>query len=79
MSLTNAARRLYVGDGSVILTIEDLIQWTTEFYRKRFEGLSKANQRSFCSLIGKELLRLSLETALLDRVELNTPVPRKSK
>lgn len=47
LSLTNAARRLYVVDGTVILTIEDLIQWTTEFYRKRFEALSKANQRSF--------------------------------
>lgn len=29
--------------------------------------------------IEKKIICLSLETALLDRVELNTPVPRKSK
>lgn len=44
LSLTNAARRLYVVDGTVILTIEDLIQWATDFYKKRFDGLSKTNQ-----------------------------------
>lgn len=62
LNLTNAARRLYVNDGTVILTIEDLIQWTSNFYRKRFNELSKSNQGT---------------TSMLDKVELNTPLPPK--
>ncbi|CAF1169688.1 unnamed protein product [Adineta ricciae] len=58
LDLTNAARRFYVGDGTVILSIEDLIDWVTEYYKKCYTKLSKQPQ-----------------TQLLDKVELNTPLP----
>jgi len=45
LSLTNAARRFYTYDGTVILTVEDLIQWTTDYYKKRFAKQSKAPTR----------------------------------
>ena len=45
-------------DGTVILTVEDLLQWTNDFYKKRFLQSTK--------------------TTLLDKVELNTPLPPKS-
>ncbi|CAF3985284.1 unnamed protein product [Adineta steineri] len=60
LDLTNAARRFYVIDGNVMLSIEDLIQWATEYYKKRFNQISKPTQ-----------------TQLLDRVDLDTPVPPK--
>ncbi|CAF0809708.1 unnamed protein product [Rotaria sordida] len=46
LSLINAARRLYVIDGSVILTIEDLIEWAKEYYIKRYNKLIKPKSGS---------------------------------
>ncbi|CAF2617983.1 unnamed protein product [Rotaria sp. Silwood2] len=46
LSLTNAARRLYVIDGTVILTIEDLIDWEKEYYKKRYLELTKSKPGS---------------------------------
>ena len=58
LNLTNAARRLYVIDGTTILTVEDLIQWMSEYYKKRFLSTSK--------------------TTMLDKVQVETPLPPKS-
>ncbi|CAF0848442.1 unnamed protein product [Rotaria sp. Silwood1] len=46
LSLTNAARRLYGIDGTVILTIEDLIDWAKEYYKKRYLELTKSKPGS---------------------------------
>ncbi|CAF4546970.1 unnamed protein product, partial [Rotaria magnacalcarata] len=36
LNLTNGARRFYVIDGTVILTVEDLIEWAKTYYKNRY-------------------------------------------
>ena len=76
LDLTNAARRFYVGDGTVILSIDDLIDWVTEYYKKCYTKLSKQPRKSFDAII--HIIYSFVETQLLDKVELNTPLPPQS-
>jgi hypothetical protein len=75
--LTNAARRFYLYDGTMILDVEDLISWATKYYKDRALVLTK---RKFCYLFIDKIIRLIiLETPLLDKAELNTPLPPTSR
>ncbi|CAF1130188.1 unnamed protein product, partial [Didymodactylos carnosus] len=56
LKLTNAARRFYTIDGNVILTIEDLIQWTSDYYKRKYAKSSKPEKHN-------EVLSSTLETS----------------
>ncbi|CAM4769077.1 unnamed protein product [Rotaria magnacalcarata] len=62
LNLTNGARRFYVIDGTVILTVEDLIEWAKTYYKNRFTNIIKTKDTK-------------AKQPLLDNVELATPLP----
>jgi hypothetical protein len=59
LNLIDSARKFYLVDGTIVSSIDDILQWANNYYTKRYYHITK--------------------TTLLDKVELNTPLPPKSK
>jgi hypothetical protein len=58
LQLRSAARRFYTQDGTLILDVQDLIDWCLDFYKKEYRKLEKGKEILFSIL--KIYLFLSL-------------------
>ena len=47
LQLRNAARRLYTEDGTLILDIQDLVDWVIDYYRRELTKMEATSRNNF--------------------------------
>ena len=50
LQLRSAARRFYTQDGTLILDVQDIIDWCLDFYKKENRKLEKGKKKKFLIL-----------------------------
>ncbi|CAF0832166.1 unnamed protein product, partial [Didymodactylos carnosus] len=84
LNLTNAARRFYTVDGNVMLTIEDLLQWTSEYYKKKYnkwlkpEKYNETRKVHTDTVSEKTTLSSTVETSTLAAKQRHQNLPKPS-